>query len=89
MTSVLTGKWNALGYALINDSSAYFRKPVHVSFTSTEVSALYSVVEKSVNTVAIILVVLCSVDTALSCYTVRPSCTVLVAEAFDLVAKLP
>ena len=59
-----------------------------VGFPSSEIAAFDCVVEKSMNTVAIVLVVLSRIDTALSSDTVSASGTVLIAKTFNLVAKL-
>ena len=85
--AVFTAKGNALGHALVNDVGGDFRQAVNVGFTGAEVAALDGVVKQAVNGVAVVLVVLGRVDAALGRNGVGAAGAVLVAEAFDVVAK--
>ncbi len=87
-SAVLAGEGNALGHALIDDIDAQLREPVHVRFARPVIAALDGVVEQAVDAVAVVLVVLGGVDTALRGDAVRPPRAVLDAETEDVVAEL-
>ena len=63
--TVLTGKGNALGNALIDDVVADFRESINIGFACAKVSALHCVVEKAVNALAIVRIILGGVDATL------------------------
>ena len=68
--AVFACKGNALGNALVYYVCANLGKAVNVSLACAVVAAFYSVVEQAVNRVAVVLIILCSVDTALCGYRV-------------------
>ena len=85
--AVFTAEGNALGHTLVNDVGGDFRQTVDIGFTGAEVAAFNGVVKQAVNGVAVVLVVLGRVDAALGRNGVGAAGAVLVAEAFDVVAK--
>src|SRR5574344_129240 len=87
-SAVVTSERDALRDALVDDEVGAFREAVHVRFTRTEVAALHGVVEQAVNGVAVVLVILGGVDTALGRDGVRAARSVLEAEHLDIVAEL-
>jgi hypothetical protein len=72
---------------LVNDVDADLRQPIDVGLARAEIAALDRVVEKAVNAVAVVLVILGRVDAALGGDAVGAARAVLVAEAFDVVAQ--
>ena len=60
---------------------------MHVGFASAEVTALHGIVEQTVNGVAVVLVVLGSVDTTLGGNGVCATGAILDAERLDIVTK--
>src|SRR5690606_20281565 len=86
--TILTRKWNTLRHALVDNVYRYFRQAVYVGFARAVVTALYRIVEQPVNAVAVILVILCRVDSALGGYGVGPARTVLITKRFHIVAEL-
>ena len=72
---------HALRHALVDDVHAYLRQTVHVGLARAEIAALDGVVEKPVNAVAVVLVILGRVDAALRRDAVRAPRTVLSSEA--------
>ena len=60
---------------------------MHVGFARAEVATLHCVVEQTMNTVAVTLVVLCTVNAALSSNGVCATCGVVECERVDLVSK--
>jgi len=56
---------HALGHALINDVDANLRQTIHVGFAGAEIAAFDGVIEQTVDAIAVILIVLGGVDTAL------------------------
>ncbi len=78
--AVFAGEGNALLHALVDDVVGNFGKTVHVGFARAEVAAFDSVVEEAVYGVAVVLIVLGSVDTALCGDGVRAAGAVLYAE---------
>src|SRR5690606_37888989 len=85
---VFASEGNALRNALIDDVHADHGQPIHVRLASTEVAALYGIVEEAIDAVAVVLVVLCGVDASLCSNRMRPARAVLVAECFDVVSLL-
>ena len=85
--AVFTAEGNALGHTLVNDVGGDFRQTVDIGFTGAEVAAFNGVVKQAVNGVAVVLVVLGCVNAALGRNGVGAAGAVLVAEAFDVVAK--
>ena len=86
-TTVFTTERNALSDALVDDEVRVFGQAVHVGFASAEVTTLNGIVEQTINGVAIVLVVLSSVDTALGCNGVCTARAILDAERLDIVTK--
>ena len=86
--AVFAGEGNALGHALVNDVGADFGQTVHVGFAGTVVAALHGVVEQTVNGVAVVLIVLGGVDTALGGDGVGAARRVLDTEVLYLEAHL-
>ena len=64
-SAVFARERNALRDALIDDVHADLREPVDVGFARAEVAAFYGVVKQAVNAVAVILVILRGIDSAL------------------------
>src|SRR6266571_4435976 len=85
---VLARERNALRYTLVDDVQADLGQAVNVGFAGPEVSAFHGVVEESINAVAVVLIILRSVDTALRRDTVGAPGTVLEAETFHVIAEL-
>ena len=86
--AVFPGEGHALAHALVDDVVADLGQTVHVGFAGAEVAALDRVVEEAADAVAVAVVVLGAVDTALGRDGVRAARAVLVAVALDLVAEL-
>src|SRR5690606_14861184 len=87
-SAVLAGERDALGHALVDDVGADLGQPVDVALAGAVVAALDRVVEEPVDGVAVLLVVLRSVDAALGGDRVRPARGVLVAEGLHEVSRL-
>lgn len=66
-TAIFAGEGHALCHALVNDVVGHFGQTIDVGLAGAVVAALHGVVEQTVNAVAVVLVVLCCVDAALSC----------------------
>src|SRR5256885_3689456 len=63
--TVLARERDSLRNALVDDVQADLREAVHVRLARSEVAALYRVIEEPPDAVAVVLVVLCGVDSAL------------------------
>ena len=87
VAAVFAGERNALGNTLVDDGCTDFRKTIYVGFTGTIVSTLDGIVEKAVDGVVVVLIVLCSVDTSLGCDGMGPAGGVADAENLDVVTK--
>ena len=72
---------------LVNDVDAVLSKTMHVCFTCAEVATFDCVVEQTMNAVAVTLVVLRAVDTALGSNGVRTTCRVMKCKCVDLVSE--
>ena len=79
---------HTLCHALVDDIARHLGKAVYVGLARAEVTALYSVVEQAVHRVAVVLIVLGCVDTALGCDRVSAARTVLDAEVQHIEAQL-
>ena len=66
-STIFTSERNTLSYALVDNAIGNFSQTINVSFTSTVVTTLDCIIEQTINGVAIILIVLSSIDTALCC----------------------
>ena len=66
ISAVFPGKGNALGNALVDYGSTYLGKTVDIGLTAAVIASLDGIVEKPVNRVIVILIVLGSVYTSLS-----------------------
>ena len=65
--AIFASKGYALRNALIDDACADFSEAIYVCFASTIVAALHRIVEEAIYRVAVVLIVLSCIDTALSC----------------------
>ena len=86
--AVLAGEGHALGDALVDDVDRDLGQAIDVGLAGAEVAPLDGVVEQPEDAVAVVLVVLGRVDSALGGDRVGPPRAVLVAEAGNLVAEL-
>jgi hypothetical protein len=73
--------------ALVDDVHRNLGQPVDVAFAGAEVAALYRVVEEAIDRVAVVLVVLGRIDTALRGDGVRAARRILETEALDVIAE--
>jgi hypothetical protein len=87
-TAIFARKRNALLDALIDDGVGDFGEAINVRFPRTKIATLNCVVEKAINAVAIVRVILGRVDSALSSDAVSAAWAVLVTERFDVVTLL-
>src|SRR5207248_735025 len=87
ITAVFAREGHALCHALINDAPAHLSEPIDVGFARAKITALDGVVEKPVNAVAIVLVILGGVDAPLGGNAVRAARTVLETETLDAVTE--
>jgi hypothetical protein len=51
--------------ALVDDVVGDFSEPINIRFARPKIAAFYRVMEQPVNTVAIVLIIFCRVDSAL------------------------
>ncbi len=72
-SAVLAGEGHALGDRLVDDVDGQFGEPVDVGLAAAVVATLDRVVEQTPRRVAVVLVVLRSVDAALGRDAVRPA----------------
>ena len=86
--AVFPGERNALGHALINDIDADLRQPIDVGLAGAEIAAFDRVVEQALNAVAVVLIILGRVDSALGRDAVGAARAVLVTEGLHVVAQL-
>jgi hypothetical protein len=86
--TIFARKRNTLGHALIDDVIADFRQPINIAFAGTKIAALYRVIKKPMNTLAIVGIIFCRVDTTLSRDGVSATGGVLEAKAFDVITQL-
>ena len=86
--AVLPRERNALRHALVDDAGADLGQTVYIRLARAEVAPFDRVVEETKDRVAVVLVVLGRVDTALRCDRVRTPGRVLEAEARNVVAQI-
>ena len=87
ISAVFTGKWNTLCYTLVNNGSTYFSKTIHISLSAAVVTSLDSIIEETIHGVIVVLIILCSIDTTLSCNRVRSTRGIADTENFNVVAE--
>ena len=76
-TSIFTCKRHTLCYTLIDDVGTYFCQTIHIRLTGTIVATFDRIVEKTIYGIAIVLIVLCSIDTSLCCNRMSPTRRIL------------
>jgi len=81
--AVLARKRNALRNAVVDDVFTELREPEHVGLARPEIATLDCVVEKPIDAVAVVLVILGSVDASLGGDAVSPSRRILDAKGFN------
>ena len=84
--AIFAREGNPLRDTLVDDQRADFGKPVNICFAGSKIAALYGVVEKTIDAVAVVLIVFCGVYSALCGDRVRAARAVLVAKALDVEA---
>ena len=87
VAAVLTGKRNSLCNALVDDGRADLGKTVDVCLAGAVISTFDGIIEKAVDGVVVILVILCGVDTTLGGDGVRAAGGVADAEYLDIVPE--
>ena len=87
-TAIFTCERNTLSNTLVDDIVRNLCKAIYVCLTGTIVTTLYSVIEKTVYRVAIVLIVLGSVDTTLSRNRVCTTWRVLDTKVYYVEAHL-
>ena len=70
--------------ALVDDRGADFGQSVNIGFARPKVTALDGVVEKAIDAVAVILIVLRGVYSALRSDRMRPARAILIAKTVDV-----
>ena len=86
-SAVLASERNTLGHHLVDDVHRDFGETMHVSFAGAEVAALDGVVEQTMNAVAVTLIVLGGVDSALRGDGVRAARRVVEGESVHLITE--
>ena len=87
--AIFAREGNPLRDTLVDDQRADFGKPVNICFAGSKIAALYGVVEKTIDAVAVVLIVFCGVNSALCGDRVRAARAVLVAKTLDVEALFP
>ena len=83
-SAVFAGEGDALRDALVDNGCADFGQTIDVGLAGAEVAALDRVVEKTVNAVAVVLIIFCGVDPALRSNGVGAARAVLVTETLNV-----
>src|SRR5207253_6894314 len=86
--AVFTRERHALRHTLVDDVDAQLRQAIYVCLACAEVTALHRVVEQTVDAVAVALIILRCIDTALRGNAVRAARRIVVREAVNVVAEL-
>ena len=85
--SVFTCEGDALSYTLIYDIGRAFGEAVHVCFAGAVVATFDCIVEETVYTIAVILIILSGVDTSLCCDAMRAAWAVMERKALDVIPQ--
>ena len=86
--AVLARKGNALRHALVDNVDADFGQPIDIGFARAEIAALYRVIKKAEDAVAVIAIILGRIDAALRGNRVRPARRIVIGKAMDVIALL-
>ncbi len=86
--AVLAGKGHALCHALVDDVVGHLGQTVHVGLAAAVVAAFHGVVKQAVDRVAVVLIILGCIDTALCSDRVSAARRVLNAEVEHVEAQL-
>ena len=87
-SAVFPRKRHALFDAVIDDQIADFRETINIRLPRAKIAAFDRVVEQTENAVAVVLIILCGIDSALGGDAMRAAWAVLIAEAFHVVSEL-
>ena len=87
VSAIFPRKRNTLGDTLVNDRSTHFCETVHVCFAAAVVTSLDGIIEKAVDGVIVVLVILGSVDTSLCGNRVCTARRIADTEHFHIVAQ--
>ena len=87
-TAVLARERNPLRNALVDDQGADLGEAINIRFAGAKVPAFDRVIEKPVNAVAVVLIVLRGVDSALGGDGMGAARAILITKAFDVEALL-
>ncbi len=87
ITGIVPTKRNTLRHALVDDVVGHLGQTPDVCLTGAEVATLDGIVEQTVDRIAVIRIVLGSIDAALRCDGVGATRAVLIAERLHVVAK--
>ena len=72
---------------MIYDCIADFRKTIYVGLAGAVVASLYGVVEKTIDGVVVVLIVLCGVDASLGSNRMGAAGRIAYAEDLDIIAQ--
>src|SRR5438045_514771 len=87
-TAVFPCKRHPLLDTMIDDQIADFCEPINIRFAGTKIATFDGVVEQTENTIAIVLVILRGIDSALSGNAMGAAWAILITEAFHVVTQL-
>jgi hypothetical protein len=86
-SAIFPREWHSLRDALVDNVHTDLRQSVNIRFARAEITALNCVVEKPVNTVAVVLIILGGVDAALGGNAVGAARAVLKTETLHVIAE--
>ena len=73
---------------MIDDLDRTFGKTVHIGLTGAVVTTFDSIVKKSVDTISVIGIVFCCIDTTLGSYAMCTSGTIVKCKTFNSITQL-
>src|SRR5207248_1898155 len=85
--TILTRERDTLLGALIDDEIADFSQPVNVRFSRTEIAALDRVVKQAEHAVAVVLIILGGIDSALRCDGMGATRRILITKTFHPITE--
>ena len=86
-SAVVAGKGHTLRHTLVDDGAAHFGQTIDVGLTGAVVAALDGVAEEALDAVAVVLIVLGSIDATLGCNGVGTARRILYAENIHVEAQ--
>ena len=78
-----------MGNALINNTNTDFGQPIHITFPCAVIPSFYGIIKETINTVAIVLIILRCIYSTLCGNAMGPAWAILKTKCFNIITQFP